>query len=94
MIDYSHVRSDFSPRGITVRYLCESCLVTQTSILQRVYSYRCESDTLPHRAYDVYKSPSDVEQRGHFGAGVDLPAKYRSIFGISREVEVHFIGVW
>lgn len=45
-------------------------------------------------AYDVYRSLKHVGSRGHFAPGVDLAAKYRSMFGISRPVNVHFIGVW
>lgn len=49
-----------------------------------------------YRAYDVYKSPELVHRQGNFPEmdRADLATKYRVTFGISREVNFHFVGVW
>jgi hypothetical protein len=52
------------------------------------------------RAYEVYHSPATVKRRGNmFRDEVDtdhqaLAAAYRRTFGISKTVNIHFVGVW
>jgi hypothetical protein len=77
-----HLRSDYYPPETTVRSHCKR---------------RPRFDTLRSlyiSAYDVYKAPWCEEKGGDVISPNHLARRYRGIFGISRGVVVHFIGVW
>lgn len=79
-------RLDSSRRAITVRSSCQCDLGLA----------HCAVPALTFgSAYEIYKTPNkDDREMAIKDKTVPLSTQYRRIFGISRPVVLHFVGVW